>query len=119
MSEVMSGPRLQRAVDILAQVVASGRVIREHPTTPAAVTFYEDSFTYDPVIGTASIEFCRIGSDLGIEPGGNPDGTDKIIVDEINAYRERADLIFVDGRWLDNDGVELQKYEGTSQCTPA
>lgn len=117
LTEVMAGAKLELAAELIAGVVASGRISVENPDVPAAITaFYEDTFVYDPAAGSASIEFCRIGSDLGVIPGGNPDGTDQIVVNEVNAYRERSDFQYIDGRWFDSNGATLQKFEGAATC---
>lgn len=117
--EVMTGQTLELAADLIAELVASGSIVVENPDTPAAITtFYEETFVYDAAAGTASIEFCRIGSDLRIKPGGNPDGSDQILINEVNAYRERSEFVFVEGRWLDASGVSLEKFEGSTECAP-
>jgi hypothetical protein len=59
---------------------------------------------------------CRIGSSILIEIAGNPDGSDRVINDEVNAYHERSDLILVDGRWLESDGERIKKFEGVASC---
>ena len=116
LAATLSGPKLQKSIENISALVASGRVVVENPAMPAAVDIYEETVVVDPVALTGSVEFCRIGSDLGIEPGGNPDGTDKVVVNEINSYHERSDLIFVSGTWFDDNGAVLQKFEGSATC---
>ena len=111
-----SGPTLERWIATLAELVTSGLIAVENPTTPASIEIYPETVVVDIAAGAASVEYCRIGSDLGIEVGGNPDGTDKIVINEVNAYHERSDLIFTNGRWLDNDGVLLEKFPGAATC---
>lgn len=111
-----SGPTLERWITTLAELVTSGLIAVENPTTPAAIEIYPETVVVDVAAGTASVEYCRIGSDLGIEVGGNPDGTDKIVINEVNAYHERSDLVFTNGRWLDNDGVLIEKWAGAAAC---
>lgn len=116
MATLISGPKLQRSVQEIANVASSGIVARENPTTPAALDIDEQTVVVDLAAGTASVEYCRIGSDLGVKIGGNPDGTDQIVVDEVNAYHERSDLVFRDGRWFDDDGVVIATFPGATTC---
>jgi hypothetical protein len=111
-----SGPTLERRLQRVVEIAAGGVASVENPATPASIEIYEGSVVVDAATGTASVEYCRVGSDLGIEVGGNPDGTDRIVVNEVNAYHERAELVFNAGRWTDNDGVQLQKFPGATSC---
>jgi hypothetical protein len=111
-----SGPTLDRRLQRVVEIAASGVASVENPATPASIDIYEQTVVIDVAAGTASVEYCRIGSDLGVEVGGNADGTDRIVVDEVNAYHERAELVFNAGRWTDNDGAQLQKFPGATSC---
>ena len=111
-----SGASLDQAIQTLAEFSTTGLVAVENPDVPASIDVYEETVVVDPVAGTASAEYCRIGSDLGIQPGGNPDGTDKVVINEVNAYHEKVLLVFANGRWTDDDGELIQEFPGATTC---
>ena len=111
-----SGPTLERRSTSSPswwQAASSPSRTRRHLPS---IDIYEETVVVDVAAGTASVEYCRIGSDLGIEVGGNPDGTDKIVVNEVNAYHERSELVFIEDAGSTTTVLADQKFAGSRTC---
>jgi hypothetical protein len=111
-----SGGTLELRTKSVAEIAASGVISRPNPDVPATIDFYDDTIIVNLEAGTASVEYCRVGSDLGVVVGGNPDGTDKVVVNEHNAYHERVDLVLTGGRWITNSDFRFAKFPGAVTC---
>jgi len=85
---------------------------------PAFVDVYEDSVRVDLWAGTATIELCDLGSNVMVELGSNPDGSDRILDESVTAYHELNTFELVDGAWLYADGTDLAQYPGALTCDP-
>ena len=49
--------------------------------------------------GRASLQVCHVETSLVVETGGNPDGTDRVISDDLEEQIVELDVIRVDGTW--------------------
>ena len=116
----MAATRVNEALDQATNIVVEDRSAMRrsitHPEWPAKVVPYPETITLDVNAGVASLEYCRLGSNIWVETGGNEDGSDLIIDDTINSYRERDEFKLVDGRWLKSGGVTLEEYVGAITC---
>jgi hypothetical protein len=118
-SDVRAGALLERSIEIIGNYRFNNEREIRHPEFPARVEPYPLTVHVDLSDGFASVEYCRIGSNIWVETGGNADGTDRIIDDTVNSYRERADLVLIDGWWLETEGVRLTKTEEAAECPDA
>ncbi len=111
-----TGDALDRAIEIAAKLRQEGRKSVTNRELPAAITPYPKTVLLDLQEGSAHIDYCRLGSNVAVEAGGNDDGTDRVINDEINSYRERDAFVLVDGAWLKTDGETIEIFEGETSC---
>ncbi len=111
-----TGASLESAIDIIATYRADDLRAVTNDEFPAYFQPIRDSVIIDGPAGTASLEYCRLGSNLLVEVGGNPDGTDLVLDESISAYRERSDLVLTETGWLESGGVVLQQFEGATRC---
>lgn len=49
--------------------------------------------------GRATVQVCHIETSLVVETAGNPDGTDRVISDDIEQQIVEVDLVLADGTW--------------------
>jgi len=111
-----TGDALAAAAQIVAEDRSLGRRSVTHPEFPAWVREYPDTIEIDTESGTAAIEYCRLGSNIYVEVGGNPDETDRVIDDTISTYRERDTFISQNGVWLKSGGTTVEKFKGEMTC---
>lgn len=110
---------LDRAIEIAVSYRVSNQAERTHAEHPAGVVIDDESLVVDSAGVTATIEYCRLGSNVWVEVAANPDGTDRVIDDTINSYLESDTFSLVDGRWVKQSGVTIARYEGELQCPSA
>lgn len=114
---VMTAERRQWVADnFIVPYVINGLEEQPNPDLPFAVEPRLATFTVDPSAGTASLEICTVSSNLLVEPGGNADGSDKVHDDQFAAVLVRREMVFDDGRWLDDGGVDVSIEEGQTEC---
>lgn len=110
------GVNRQTVIELLADFRLNNQRSTPNPAVAATVVPYPGEVVVDSAAGTASVTYCEISSDIVVETNGNPDGTDRVVNDEVNAYRIRIDLELVDGRWLDSNGELLMTWTGATAC---
>ena len=110
-----TGPALDRLVNGLAQLRTDGIRGGVHPEIEATITMYEQTVRLDGP-DRATVEYCHVDSDLTIEVGTAPDGGDVILEDIVIAKHQQAVMVKIDGRWLDETGTELARFEGATEC---
>jgi len=111
-----TGDALDRAIEVAMKLRLEGRKSVTNVDLPATIRPDPNSVLVDPVAGTAQVEYCRLGSNVAVEIGGNEDGTDRIIDDSISSYLERDQFVLRDGAWLKSGGQTVQKFEGATTC---
>jgi hypothetical protein len=91
---------------------------RELPSDVVAtrVDVRTDSVQVDSSSGTAVLEVCRVGSNVLVETGGNPDGSDRVLDDTINAHLERNQLVLENGTWYVTEDTALESFAGAVEC---
>jgi hypothetical protein len=65
------------------------------------------------------VEYCYFASNLLVEPGGNPDGSDKVHDQKVAVLLVENHLVFADGQWYDDGGFDLEVREGETACPAA
>ena len=116
LSEVTSGELLVNSIEVIGRYRAENKRSVTNPDVPASILLYPGTLQVDQKAGTAQVDYCRIGSNILIEIGGNADGSDLVIDDSVNTYIERSLLVLEEGRWLDTGGIELEYLEGAASC---
>jgi hypothetical protein len=103
--------RLERSLDGL---VADGEVVIQNPDVPTRTEIIRDTVFFLEDAGT--FDACAIDANIVVEPGGNPDGTDRVVDDDIVAAALTYHLDRIDGRWLVSDLERFGLWEGQEEC---
>lgn len=111
-----SGANQQRLVEILARYRENNWRSLTNPEVPASVTPYPGEVVVDQAAGTASVTYCLVNSNILVQTGGNPDGSDLVVNDDVSSSRVRVDLVLVDGRWLDDSGELITEWKDATTC---
>jgi hypothetical protein len=107
------GANLERALAILDELVMNGWVAIEHPTDPARTTIEDGPFIDGD---TATVVVCDLDSNIVIEPGAAPDGSDAMVNDEVVALRIEVTLARVSGTWKVSAGRILGEWPEALTC---
>lgn len=110
-----TGPALERLIEGLAELRTNNIRGAVHPDVDATIEMYEDSVVFETP-DRATVEYCHVDSDLTVEVGAGPDGEDLVLDDSIVAKHQQAVMVRVGGRWLDETGTELARFEGATAC---
>jgi hypothetical protein len=90
-----------------------------NPTVPSVTTVEGDVDLLDgPPATRAQVTVCTIDSDIVVEPGGAPDGSDTVVNDEVTARRNRITMVLEGGVWKLSEGTGLGSWSG-SACPAA
>ena len=103
---------------VLTDYRASNQRSVSSTSQQASIAVDPASVTLNGARDVASLEFCRVGSNVLVLTGGNPDGTDRVLDDSINAYKERETYVLEAGVWLNSEVELLSTYENSSRCEP-
>jgi hypothetical protein len=107
------GANLERALVILDELATNGWVAVEHPTDPARTTIEDGPFIDGD---TATVVVCDLDSNIVIEPGAAPDGSDAMVNDSFTARRIEVTLARVDGQWKVSAGETIDRWPESSTC---
>lgn len=117
LATVMTAERVRYVIDTFVMpYVADDLVERTNPDLPARIDFLPDTFDVDVEVGTASIDYCYLSSNLLVELGGNPDGSDEVQDDRFAAVLVHNELVFAGERWLDAGGEDVSVRLGETEC---
>ncbi len=107
------GVNLERAVTILDELVLNGWVAIEHPVEQSRT-----AIETGPLIDgdTATVVVCDLDSNIAIEPGGAPDGSDAMVNDSVTARRLEVTLTRVDGAWKVSSGRTIAEWPEVWTC---
>jgi hypothetical protein len=88
-----------------------------NPTVPSVAIVEGDAELLDgPPATRAQVTICTIDSDIVIEPGGAPDGSDTVVNDEVVARRTRVTMVLEEGAWKAYEGTGLGSWTGQATC---
>ncbi|MDJ0767147.1 MAG: hypothetical protein QNJ12_00080 [Ilumatobacter sp.] len=118
LGDVRGGQLLIDSTDIIARYRVENQRSITNPDLPATIEPIPETIELDAARISATVTYCRIGSNIFVETEGNPDGSDLVIDDSINAYHETAELVFTDGAWIEVGGFQLERYDGATECPP-
>lgn len=114
LAETKRDDALDSAVGIVQELIASNQRAVESPDVPTAFVARPESVQIDGP--SAIIEYCWVGSDIIVEMGGNDDGSDRVVNDDIVIFVERERFELIDDRWRKVGGDVLQQIEGETSC---
>lgn len=115
-SAMYAGDALDRVANLIAGYRADGTAEVTSTDNPSRVVPYDETVVIDGEAGTASLQYCFVNSNLTVEVGGSPDGSDRVLDDRVIINLERDDFALLDGRWKVVDGAILTTYEGVDEC---
>lgn len=115
----MSGDALASATQIVDGYRVNHQRAISSSVIPVSIDIDPSTVELSSSQDVATVEFCRVGSNVLVQAGGNPDGSDLVIDDTINAYLERETYQLVAGEWLNSDGQVLQRFDGAITCEAA
>jgi hypothetical protein len=108
------GESLQIGLDNYQMLVDNGWLVRPNPEIEDLATVEGDFVVIDDI--TAELTLCTVGAATVYAPGGNADGSDLVINDEIGADRSRVTMVLQDGVWKLRNGKQLGKWIGETTC---
>jgi hypothetical protein len=112
----MTGEALATATDIVLGFRADNQRAVESRVVPVSIDIDDDSVVLSATRDSSTVEFCRVGSFVLVETAGNPDNTDRVLDDTVNAYRERETYVRAAEGWLNSRVEVLKKFEGSTAC---
>lgn len=71
----------------------------DNPDVPEVYTAEPASLALDLEAGRATVQVCHRDSTLLVETAGNPDGTDRVVIDDVSEMIVELDVKLVDGVW--------------------
>ena len=112
----MSGEALAIATQIIESYRTNDQRAVSSTIVPASIDIDPDSIQLSASNDVATLEFCRVGSNVLVQTAGNADGADLVLDDTINAYSERETYELQSGVWVNTDGEVLRKIDGATSC---
>jgi hypothetical protein len=116
LSEVRSGELLTASIDLISRYRFENRRSVTNDEFPATLVPDAETIQLTDDGSRATLESCRVNSNLSVEIGGNPDGTDRVVDDSVSVFIETAELELVDGRWIEVGGAIIERFEGATSC---
>jgi len=86
------------------------------PDNPARYDVDINSVEVNLNNGTGSVQVCHLNTFVEVEVGGNADGSDRVVDDEVTERVERLDLIREDGVWKINKASLPDESEILTPC---
>lgn len=114
-----TGSARTRVEGIIAEYRSSHWRSLTSQSAPAHVDVYTDSVDIDLASNSATVELCNLGSNVMVESGGNPDGSDRMLDDSITAYWTRESYVLTDGGWMKADAEVIQTFAESLVCEPS
>ena len=87
-----------------------------NPDVPARYDVDVNSVVVNLNNGTGSVQACHLNTFVEVEVGGNADGTDRIVEDEITVQVEQLELIREDGTWKVNAASLPDESDVVTPC---
>lgn len=114
LEQVMTGETAERTTSVLDDYVERGRAERSNPDVPFEVEFSE--FTAGRIGDLGFVDACLIDGTLLVEPGGNPDGSDRVVRDSVVSLALTYNLDEVDGEWIVSSLQISQRFDDQIGC---
>ncbi len=117
--DVRMGASADFVIEVLGRYRTENWRSVANPTVPASITPYPETLRLDPSGDSATMRFCQVNSNIVVEVGGNPDGTDAVIAD--GALIEIGELTFtlVDGAWFESNVIQIDRQPEVTVCPVA
>ena len=107
-----TGATLERALAVLEQYQAENLREVTNSDLPASIQVDPTRIRFDLDAGVATVEYCFLNSNVLVETGGNPDGTDKVLDPDVRSVRSQTVVTRIDGQWVKSDGKQLAVVPG-------
>ncbi len=114
-----TGPSLEFTISQLDGFVREGWVARPgNEQEPSRAIILQDSSFFPDRPDIAELVSCEINSDVFVEPGAAPDGSDALVNDEMTVDRALIRLEYIDGLWRVRSGETLANLSAPEDCVP-
>ena len=112
-----TGPNLEFTIDQLDGFVEQNWIARpgEEPSRTEILLppqFLPDRSDFVELVA------CEIDSEIFVEPGAAPDGSDALVTDEVAVRRIVVRLKALDGQWKSDSGEVVAELTEMSECAP-
>jgi hypothetical protein len=111
-----TGDNLARAQALVQRFRDENLRVVPHPNYESEVIIDPMSLVIDPVDGFATMRVCEADTEITIEVGGNPDGSDRVVNDELSTVVDEADYVIVDDTWKRIEERNLSRTDGATSC---
>jgi hypothetical protein len=112
-----TGPNLEFTISQLDGFVEQNWVARPAEDPSRAVVLTSPVFLPDRT-DIAELVTCELDSEIFVEPGAAPDGSDALVSDEVVVRRGLTRLELVDGQWKSRSGEVLAELQSFEECDP-
>lgn len=109
-----TGAALQALDERIGSFRREGLRGQTNPDVPARADVYRDTVVVDG--DTATLLVCDVNSNLLVETGAAPDGSDAVVNDDIVARLVETSMIRSGEGWLLARGVTVAEYVGQDRC---
>ena len=112
-----TGPNLEFTISQLDSFVEQNWVAREGEEPSRTIILLAPEFLPDRT-DIAELVACEVDSEVFVEIGGAPDGSDSLVTDEVTVGRLLLRMTLVDGEWKSDSGETLAELSSAQDCVP-
>ena len=112
-----TGPNLEFTISQLDSFVEQNWVARPAKEPSRTVVVRPPQFLPDRT-DVVELVVCEIDSEMFVEVGAAPDGSDSLVTDEVTVGRLLLRFIDVDGQWKSDSGELLTELSTPDECEP-
>ncbi len=112
-----TGPNLEFTIDQLDSFVEQNWVARPGEEPSRTIILLPPQYLPDRV-DVVELVACEVDSEVFVEVGGAPDGSDALVNDETVVRRGLTRLELIDGRWKSRSGEVLAELLTPDECIP-
>jgi hypothetical protein len=99
LAEYFTGNQLEGFNNLIEEFRAGNFRSVPNPGEPEIYDVDPRSVALSLDAGIATVQVCHLDTSLIVETGGNPDGTDRVVSDDIEREIVELDVIRIDGVW--------------------
>ncbi len=112
-----TGPNLEFTIDQLDGFVEQNWVARPGEEPSRTIILLPPQFLPDRT-DFVELVACEINTEVFVEPGAAPDGSDALVTDEVTVRRGLIRLRAIDGDWRTDSGETLADLTTPDECEP-
>ena len=112
-----TGPNLEFTISQLDGFVEQNWVARPAEEPSRTIILLSPQFLPNRT-GFVELVSCEVNSEIFVELGGAPDGSDALVTDEVTVGRLVVRLQQVDGLWKSDSGETIAELASPEECVP-